>query len=158
MCYLCLCGIFILRCVNITMNIFFSPSPISIDKGIAVMRMIVGALLIYHGIEIFSPETMNEYLKWDMFKESTGKVRVYAGKSSEFVAGVLLFLGLLTRPCAVLIIGTFAFITFFVGQGRFWYEDQHPFMFLLFGLLFLFTGPGAWSVDRILFGERHHSE
>jgi putative oxidoreductase len=136
------------------MNIFFSPSPIFIDKGIAVMRIIVGALLIYHGIEVFSPEIMKGYLDWDMFKGSSGKLKVYVGKSSEFIAGILLFLGLLTRPCAILIIGTFSYITFFVGQGRFWYQEQHPFMFVLFGLLFLFTGPGAWSVDEILFKKK----
>ncbi len=118
------------------------------------MRIIVGALLIYHGIEVFSPEIMKGYLDWDMFKGSSGKLKVYVGKSSEFIAGILLFLGLLTRPCAILIIGTFSYITFFVGQGRFWYQEQHPFMFVLFGLLFLFTGPGAWSVDEILFKKK----
>jgi putative oxidoreductase len=36
-----------------------------------------------------------------------------------------------------------------VGHGRFWYEDQHPFLFALFGVLFFFTGPGAWSLDAL---------
>ena len=82
------------------------------------------------------------------------EVMVYAGKLSELVAGVLLLLGLLTRVGALLVIGTFLFITFFVGEGRFWYQEQHPFMFVLFGLLFLFVGPGAWNVDAILFTKR----
>jgi putative oxidoreductase len=60
-------------------------------------------------------------------------------------------LGWFTRIGAVLIIATLSYVTFFVGHGRFWYEDQHPFMFVLFGVLFFFTGPGSWSVDE---GER----
>jgi putative oxidoreductase len=44
-----------------------------------------------------------------------------------------------------------AYITFKIGHGKFWYEDQHPFMFVLFGLLFFFTGPGKWSLDHVLF-------
>jgi putative oxidoreductase len=43
------------------------------------------------------------------------------------------------------------YITFIVGGGKFWYEDQHPFMFALFGLLFLFTGPGAFNLDEVIF-------
>jgi uncharacterized membrane protein YphA (DoxX/SURF4 family) len=27
-------------------------------------------------------------------------------------------------------------------------------MFVLFGLLFLFTGPGAWSIDALIFKKR----
>jgi len=132
----------------------FSPAPILLNNGIAIIRIVVGLLLIYHGIEIFTPETMNSYLQWDMFKGPYGKYMVYAGKTTEFITGILLSLGLLTRVSAILMIGNFSYITFFVGQGRFWYEDQHPFMFALFGVLFIFTGPGAWSLDRILFHKK----
>jgi putative oxidoreductase len=136
------------------MTSFFSPAPILLNNAIAIMRIVVGLLLIYHGIEIFAPETMNGYLQWDMFKGPYGKFLVYMGKGTEFVAGVLLSLGLLTRVGALMMIGNFSYITFFVGQGRFWYEEQHPFMFALFGILFLFTGPGAGSLDRILFNKK----
>jgi len=133
---------------------FFSPAPILLNNGIAIVRIVVGLLLIYHGIEIFAPETINGYLQWDMFKGPYGKFLVYTGKGSEFVAGVLLSLGLFTRVSALIMIGNFSYITFFVAQGRFWYEEQHPFMFALFGILFLFTGPGAWSLDRIIFNKK----
>lgn len=133
------------------MKRFFSSSPILLNEGIAIVRIVVGVLLIYHGIEIFSPQTIDSYLQWDLFKGPYGKFLVYMGKGSEFVTGVLLSLGLLTRVSAVVMIGNFTYITFFVGEGRFWYQEQHPFMFALFGILFLFTGPGAWSIDRIIF-------
>ena len=133
------------------MNLFLSPSPILLGKGIGMIRIIIGLFLVYHGIEIFFPETMNSYLQWDMFKGPYGKLLVYTGKTSEFICGSLLTLGFLTRPATLIMIGNFSYITFFVGEGRFWYQEQHPFMFALFGVLFLFTGPGAWSVDRIIF-------
>lgn len=128
----------------------FSPPPAS---GIGILRIIVGLLLVYHGHEVFRPAIMNSYFDWDMFKEPSAKFFVYAGKISELVAGISLTLGFLTRVGALLTIGTFCYITFMVGNGRFWYEDQHPFMFALFGLLFLLTGPGAWSLDE-LFGKK----
>lgn len=136
------------------MNRFFSPSSMWSNKGLALVRIILGLLLIYHGQEIFNPEIMNSYLERNMFKGSSAKFMVYSGKAAELTSGVFLFFGLFTRLWAILIIGTFSYITFFVGQGRFWYQDQHPFMFALFGLLFLFTGPGAWSADGLIFKEK----
>jgi len=136
------------------MNRFFSPSPILLENGLWLVRIIVGMLMIYHGIEVFDPELMNGYVEGGMVKGSYATLMVYVGKSSELTAGWLLFFGLFTRVGALIMIGTFSYITFFVGQGRFWYQDQHPFMFALFGLLFLFTGPGSWSVDGFIFKKK----
>ena len=107
--------------------------------------------MIYHGMEVFSEEKMKGYLQWDMFKGSSfAGIMVYAGKAAEFVGGVLLFLGLFTRLAALLLAGTMAYIAFFVGHGKVWYEDQHPFLFVLLALVFFFTGGGRWSTDYIL--------
>lgn len=124
------------------MNKLFSNTPIAADKAIAVVRIIVGLLLIYHGHEVFRPDLMKGYMDWENFNNSFGKILVYAGKGAELVAGILFVIGQLTRVASLITIGTFVYILFFIGQGRFWYEDQHPFMFLLFGVLFFFTGPG----------------
>jgi putative oxidoreductase len=136
------------------MNSFFSPSPLQLNTGLAITRIIAGLLLVYHGFEVFNAELMSGYAEWEMFKGPAAKFLVYTGKLAELIAGIFLVLGLFTRACAVIIIGTFLFITFFIGKGRFWYEDQHPFLFVLFGLLFLFTGPGAWSLDAIIFKKK----
>jgi putative oxidoreductase len=136
------------------MNSFFSPSSILLYEGIAVIRIIVGMLLIYHGSEIFNPELMNGYVEGGMVVGPYAKLLAYLGKGSELTSGSLLFLGLFTRVGALMMIGTFSYITFFIGEGRFWYQEQHPFMFALFGLLFLFIGPGSWSIDRIIFKEK----
>ena len=129
------------------MKKLFSSAPIFQHQALAIIRIIFGLLMVYHGIEIFQPEIMNSYLEWDRFKVPNGKFLVYAGKTSEFIAGISVCLGLFTRLGSLLAIGTLSYITFFVGQGRFWYEDQHPFMFVLLGALYFFIGPGIWSVD-----------
>jgi putative oxidoreductase len=130
---------------------FLDPTPFAVDKVLACIRIIVGALLIYHGQEIFHKDIMDGYVTWDAFKGPLATTLVYVGKVAELLSGILLFLGFLTRIGALLCIGVLSYVTFAVGQGRFWYEDQHPFMFVLFGVLFLFTGPGAWSVDGLIF-------
>ena len=136
------------------MNTFLSSQPILLTQGIAIVRIILGLLIVYHGIEVFDPALMKSYVGNGMVSGSNALLMVYVGKSSEFICGILLLLGFMTRVGALIAIGTFSYITFMVGEGRFWYQDQHPFMFALFGLLFLFTGPGAWSLDARVFKTR----
>ncbi len=130
-----------------------SPKPIQLHKAISVVRIFVGLLLVYHGQEVVNPEIMKGYAQWETFKDMPANLMVYAGKSAEFIGGALLTLGLFTRVGAIITAGTFTYITFFVGHGHFWYEDQHPFMFALFGLMFFFTGPSVWSLDEVFFGK-----
>lgn len=141
------------------MSKLFSPQPILQPWGIAFIRIITGLFLVYHGYEVFDAATMKGYGDWDMFKINANPLLMpYIGKSAELLAGILLTLGLLTRVACIIIIGTFIYITFFVGQGKFWYDDQHPFMFALMGLLFFFIGPGALSLDGVLFKKKSVSQ
>ena len=117
----------------------------------AMIRIILGLMLIYHGQEVFNKSLMHDYATWDSLKGPSGLLKVYFGKSSELLAGISLLLGIGTRLGSLLMITTFLYITFFVGNGRFWYEDQHPFMFVLFGLVYFLNGPGIWSLDRWFF-------
>jgi putative oxidoreductase len=41
-------------------------------------------------------------------------------------------------------------VTFGMGHGKVFTDDQHPFLFVLLALAFFFTGPGKWSMDRII--------
>ena len=137
------------------MNNFFSPLPIWQAQGIAVIRILVGLFLIYHGWEVFDKNKMNEYIAWDIFKKSSSpSFMAYMGKTAELVAGFLLAIGLFTRIASIIIIGTFIYIPFFVGNGKIWYEDQYPFLFALFGFVFFFTGAGKWSIDNVLFRKK----
>jgi putative oxidoreductase len=134
------------------MKTLFSPQPINIKTVIGVLRIIIGAMMVYHGIEVFNAAQMKAYAQWDMFKNSSYPALMpYIGKSAEFLSGLLLLLGLFTRIGAAILILSMCYITFKIGHGKFWYEDQHPFMFILFGLLFFFAGPGKWSLDHIVF-------
>lgn len=78
-------------------------------------------------------------------------VMVYMGKAAELVSGIMFILGFLTRVASLILICTMLYITFFVGNGKIWYEDQYPFLFALLGLVFFFTGAGKWSMDHVLF-------
>jgi putative oxidoreductase len=134
------------------MKRFFSPLPFWRGNGLALIRIMVGGFLIYHGCEMFDTPAMNEYFKWDMFKNSSSaKLFVYGGKVAELTSGVLFTLGLFTRIACIILICTLGYIAFFVGHGKIWYEDQYPFLFVVIGFIFFFTGPGSFSLDSVIF-------
>ena len=132
------------------MKRFFSDSPILLQQGIAGIRIIVGLFMIYHGWEVFDKAAMQGYAGWDQFKGmASPSLMVYLGKGAELMAGLLLTAGCLTRLAALVLVITMLYISFFVGHGKIWYDDQHPFLFVLLGFVFFFTGPVKWSLDQL---------
>jgi putative oxidoreductase len=122
-------------------------SPISASpKVLSAVRIITGLLLAYHGWEVFDASVMQGYTEWDQFKGGP-TFMPYLGKGAELVAGIMLILGFYTRVASALLIGTMLYICFFIGKGEFWYGDQHPFMFVLIGIIYLAYGSGPWSID-----------
>ena len=137
------------------MNRFFSSTPVWQVAGLTLVRVAIGCFLVYHGSEIFDPAKVGEYLEWEVFKNSSGKLLVYGGKTAELVAGVFFVFGLFTRVASLLLIATMLYITFFLGHGKIWYEDQYPFLFVLLGLVFLIMGGGKLSLDHLIFNKRN---
>lgn len=123
--------------------------------GIAFLRIITGLLMAYHGYEVFDAKTMAGYQEWDSIKALPVPVlMMYLAKSLEFTSGVLLALGLLTRVAAVVMAILMLFVCFKIGNGKFWYEDQHPFLFAMLAMVFFFQGGGKWSLDKGLFRKK----
>jgi putative oxidoreductase len=120
-----------------------------ISTTLAIVRIITGLLVAYHGLEVFDAAKMTEYTTWDSIKElPAAKAMVYAGKIAELIGGVALAIGFFTRIAAASIIAVMLFICFYLGNGKFWYEDQHPFLLALLSSIYLFSGAGKWSVDQ----------
>lgn len=135
------------------MKKIFSADPFCQKEAIAIVRIITGSFLMYHGWEVFDSAKINEYAAWDIFKNnSSPSFMVYLGKGTELLAGFLLAAGLFTRVASIIIMITFIYIAFFIGQGKIWYDDQYPFLFVLLALVFFFSGPGKWSFDKLIFG------
>jgi len=136
-------------------NALFSPAPLWQNNGLALLRIIIGLLMAYHGLEIFDREKILPYLEWDVVKSLPApETMVYLGKSLELITGICFVFGLFTRIAALFMAIDMLFICFKIGGGKFYYEDQHPFLFAMIALVFFFTGPVKWSLDKVWFGER----
>ncbi|HEV7333768.1 MAG TPA: DoxX family protein [Flavisolibacter sp.] len=133
-------------------NPFYSAEPYLQHAGLALVRMITGVLMIYHGMELFDAEKIRGYGQWLSDLTFPAPVLMaYLGKGAELAGGILLVLGLFTRPAALLIAVTMLTVCFLMGSGKIFTDDQHPFLFVLLAVLFIFTGPGQWSLDHIFF-------
>lgn len=132
---------------------FFSPRGIATDSGLGLMRILVGSFMIYHGFEVFDKAKIDEYAKWmtDLHYNSP-HFMAYLGKGTEFVGGIFFLLGLFTRLSIIALAATMLFITFCIGHGKIYMDDQHPFLFVVIFIIYFFTGPGRWSVDGLIFG------
>lgn len=137
------------------MNKLLSSEPLAQRNGLVFLRVLTGLLMAYHGLEVFKPDLIKEYAAWDSIKKlPVPLVMAYLGKGLELVTGLLLTIGLFTRIAALFMCINMLFICFYIGHGKFWYEDQHPFIFALLALVFVFTGPIKSSFDHILFKSR----
>ena len=116
-------------------------------KALAILRIVSGLLFMEHGMQkVFSfPPGMASGMAF------SGQLAGYAG-FIELIAGFLIAIGLLTRPAAFLASGTMA-AAYFIGHApkEFWPVNNMGDAAILYCFVFLyfvFSGPGAWSVDK----------
>jgi putative oxidoreductase len=116
------------------------------DQGLAALRIITGLLFIEHGtMKLFAfPVPQGE-------GGSLPPLILFAALL-EFVGGILITIGFLTRPVAFILSGQMAFAYFMAHAPRgFWPAPNGGEPAILFCFIFLylvFAGAGAFSVDN----------
>lgn len=132
-----------------------SQSPGVWYDGVALVRIMVGILLIYRGGGLFESQQLSDVsdLLFNMsmpFQEAMS----FTTKLVELTGGGFMILGLFTRLMTALLFLSFMFLTFVMGEGKLLAENQLSFLFGMTSLSFFFTGAGRFSIDYILFINR----
>lgn len=119
---------------------------------LSVMRIIVAFTFMAHGTQkLFGfpagPDT--RAVPWASFMGFAGAL--------EFVGGLLLLVGLFTRPTAFVLSGMMA-VAYFMAHGlqSFWPIINRGELAVVYCFVFLYlaaAGPGPWSLDAALRGE-----
>jgi putative oxidoreductase len=123
------------------------------DASLAALRVVSGAFLV-HGTQdnVLSAARMEEFVGFlaahdFVFPHLLAPLSVYA----QFVGGILLLLGLLTRWTGLVVAFNFAVAVWMVHWPQDW-RDWWPAAILVFlGLHFACRGAGRWSLDALLF-------
>lgn len=118
-----------------------------------VWRVTLGVLMMaFHG----APKVLNGRLG-SMAEDIAAKgwpmpeIQAFMAGYLEFAGGILLILGLLTRPVAFGVAVLFFIISFlYLGDDPFVAKEK-AFLFMVMAIYVFFVGPGSWSVDHFLF-------
>ncbi|MCB5907075.1 DoxX family protein [Streptomyces pinistramenti] len=123
---------------------------------LALFRVIVGLLFACHGAS-----TVFGVLGGAMGSGAALPAGTWPGWYAaviQLVGGILVLCGLGTRAAAFVSSGSMAYAYFSTHQGTALWPIQNggepSVMFCWAFLLIVFIGPGAWSLDRLLFGSR----
>jgi putative oxidoreductase len=118
-------------------------------RMLSVLRIVAGLLFFEHGsmkLLHFPPSTMFDHLQLMSLVGLAGVL--------EFVGGLLLILGLFTRPAAFVLSGEMAFAYFMVHAKQSFYpainQGEAAVLYCFLFLYFVFAGPGEWSLDRVI--------
>ena len=120
---------------------------------LSVLRIISAFLLIAHGAQklfgFLAPPGMPSFAPLS---------QMWIGGVLEFFGGLLLLLGLFTRPVAFILSGMMAVAYFQMhAPGGFWPLQNKGELAVLYCFVFLFfsvAGGGEWSLDRLLRRQR----
>lgn len=130
-------------------SFFFSASGES-NLAYLLLRVFFGFAFITHGYG----KVFNRFGQFCGYIEKLNipmpVISAALAAGSEFFGGVLLIIGLCTRISAFMI-GSTMFIAAFVAHGGApFVERELAFIYLFCAILFLFKGPGRYSVDSII--------
>ena len=115
---------------------------------LSVLRIMSGLLLLQHGT--------TKYLGIPVGPQNNASPMTMGGAAGlfELVGGVMLVLGIFTRPVAFVLSGVMAIAYFYAHAGRGFYPILNGGeLAVLYCFVFLYlaaAGGGAWSVDRTM--------
>jgi putative oxidoreductase len=119
-------------------------------RMLSILRIMVGLLFMEHGTQkIFNFPPRPNASAFALFTLVPGLAGVL-----ELGGGILIALGLFTRPVAFILSGEMAFAYFMAHAPRGFYPyNNGGSLAVLFCFVFLYlfvAGGGAWSLDRVL--------
>jgi len=135
------------------MNKIFNTSGKSAQWAITLLRVGFGIIYILHGY----PKMLGGPERWEGIGGTMGIVGLgfapafwgFMASISEFGGGILLVLGLLTRPAAALLGFTMLMATIMhISAGDPMGAVLHPLKGLVVFIALLYSGPGRYAIDK----------
>ncbi len=129
----------------------------AMNLGLLILRVGLGGMFLSHGV----PKLLAGPELWGKVGMAMGNLGIHAypvvwgflAACSESVGGVLLALGLFTRVACVFLTATMTVAAIMhLSQGDGLTVASHAIEAGIVFFSLLFIGPGAWSLDRRVFG------
>jgi putative oxidoreductase len=132
-----------------SVTLFGRGSPRQVDAALLLLRLFTGLILMYGTQDnVFHEDHMLE------FRDFLAKNRfplpllsAYLSAYAQFIGGMLIALGLLTRPAALLMVANFVVALYMVHWGLPFSANISPLAMLFNALCLAVSGAGTYSVD-----------
>lgn len=122
-------------------------SSVLFEVGLTPLRLFAGlALCLGHGLAKFPPSAQF-VTRVESFGFPMPALFAWAATGAEIVGGVLLAIGLLTRPASFVILCTMTTAVVFQHATDPFAGKEKALLFGFIALAFLCLGAGRWSVD-----------
>jgi len=120
------------------------------DLGLLILRVFLGlTMAVAHGLpKVQNPSRVIDGLAGSQIPMP--QVTVWFAILAEFLGGILLALGLLTRPAAFFTGFTMVVAGFVIHASDPYKVKELAFAYLAASLLLVFTGGGRFSVDQLI--------
>lgn len=120
------------------------------DFSLALLRVFIGLTMAFsHGLgKMPPPEQLIGGVEAMGFPMPV--FFAWAAALAEFAGGILLAIGLLTRPAAAFVMITMATAFFIVHAADPFQNKEMALLYLLTSLFFVIHGAGRWSVDHFI--------
>jgi putative oxidoreductase len=125
------------------------------DLGLLVLRVGLGAMFIYHGL----PKLLGGPALWAQLGMATGTLGIhflpvfwgFMAAVAEGIGGLLLLLGLLSRPaCLLMFFNMVVAASFHLGKGDGLGIASHAIEVGIVFLSLVLIGPGKYSLDEVI--------
>jgi putative oxidoreductase len=125
------------------------------DLGLLVLRVGLGAMFIYHGL----PKLLAGPALWAQLGTATGTLGIhflpvfwgFLSAAAEGIGGLLLLLGLLSKPaCLLMFINMVVAASFHLGKGDGLGIASHAIEVGIVFLSLVLIGPGRYSLDEVI--------
>lgn len=129
-------------------KLLFGINPINMDIAALALRIIVGALFIYHGATKIA--SFNE-----MFDQFPDLIGIGSGATlvlvilAEFGGGILVLTGLITRLAVIPIFITMVVAFFVVHASDPFQAKELALVYMILSVIVFLVGSGKYSIDRL---------
>ncbi|MCH7866147.1 MAG: DoxX family protein [Myxococcales bacterium] len=136
-------------------------SPEITDLAILIMRVFIGSCFVVHGLGklgVVGTGNMEGFVEWlESLNVPMAPVQARMAMLSEIIGGTAIALGVMTRPACILLIGTMMVAARLGHKGCGYLITNEPpgaeyvVNLAAICLVIVLLGPGAYSLDHMLF-------
>jgi putative oxidoreductase len=120
------------------------------DAGMMLLRVFAGLALVYQHGRGKIPPSEGFVGRVDGMGFPAPEMFAWMAGIAEVGGGLLLAVGLLTRPVAAILVVHFIIVAFLAHAGDPFGRRELPLFFLFTSLMFVLTGAGRYALDAVI--------